>query len=159
MSADVALLIIVSSLWAGLFSAALAIIFSAPTQSLWRCFVAGFAGYLVRCAMLASGSTLDLASLVAAALVVLVAVALVRRANVSPAVMVSALLPLGSAGALFRVLYDFLRLSRLPENQLDDVSQDLVVNISRVFTGTLALAIGVSAALLLVRFVMRRHAP
>lgn len=145
--------ILVPALWAGVFAAAMSVVFSAPVHSVLPCFVGGLVGRLSRDLAIAAGATMELSSMLAAALVVTTAALLTRRAGLSPAVMVSALLPLGAAGAFFRALVGFMQISRLPQEELSRVSSELVINVSRVFMTSLAIALGVAIVLSLARLV------
>ncbi|MET0294716.1 MAG: threonine/serine exporter family protein [Phenylobacterium sp.] len=149
------------ALWAGVFAGAMSVVFSAPARSAWPCFVGGLLGRLTRDLLLQAGTTLELASMAAAALVVVASALLTRRAGLSPAVMVSALLPLGAAAAFFRALVGFMQISRLPPAALPQVSVALVANLSRVFMTSLAIALGVAIGLGLVRLLQagRRTSP
>lgn len=83
-----------------------------------------------------------LATVIAAALVVITAAALVRRPGVSPIVVLSGLIPLGAAGAFFNAIVGFLRISSLSADALAGAPVVLVSNLSKVFTTTLAIAVG-----------------
>lgn len=146
----------ITALWAGLFAAAMALVFSSPPRAMPACFLGAATGRLARDALLTTGATLELATVVGAAAVGLVALALLRRANVSPVVMASAVLPLGAAGPFFRAIAAFVKLARVPADQQDKVSLDVVTNLSTMFMTTLALAIGISAAVLLQSLLARR---
>jgi uncharacterized membrane protein YjjB (DUF3815 family) len=150
--------ILVPALWAGVFAGAMSVAFSAPPNSAWPCFVGGLLGRLSRDLLTSAGATVELASMSAAALVVIVAMLLTRRPGLSPAVMVSALLPLGAAGAFFRALVGFMQIARLPQEALPQVSVELVTNLSRVFMTSLAIALGVAIALGLARLLPVRTA-
>jgi hypothetical protein len=141
------------SLWSGLAAAVMGVIFSAPASAALPCFVGGFVARFARDLLLSAGATPVIATLVAAFLVVISASLLTRRPGLSPVVMVSALLPIGAAGPFFRAIAGFLRLASLPAEQSAGPTVELMTNLSRVFTTTLALAIGVSLAVLFMRWL------
>jgi len=92
-----------------------------------------------------------LATAVAAAAVVITATALVRRSGVSPIVMLSALVPLGAAGPFFNAIVDFLQLSSAKGAAFNTVPVKLIVDLSRVFTTFLAIAVGAWVGIALSR--------
>ena len=142
--------------WAGLFAAAMSIIFVAPSPALLPSFCAGFVARLSRDALVAAGVDSNLATLVAAALVCLVGEISIRRRVASPVVVVSALIPLGAALPIFRVIVDFLRIPSMPAAKLALLPQTMLSNLSKVFTTTAAIGLGVSLAIYVIR-AMRRE--
>jgi uncharacterized membrane protein YjjB (DUF3815 family) len=142
--------------WAGLFAAAMSVIFVAPLRALLPSFVAGFVARLARDALVAAGVDMILATLVGAALVGLVGEAMIRRRMASPVVVVSALVPLGAALPLFRLIVDFLRIPSMPAAKLALLPEGMLSNLSKVFTTTAAIGLGVSLAIYGVR-AMRRE--
>jgi uncharacterized membrane protein YjjB (DUF3815 family) len=144
---------ILPSLWSGLFAAMMGAIFSAPRSALLPCFIGGFAARLSRDMLLAQGASQELATVLASAMVVLTATLLIRRPGISPVVMISGVLPISASAAFFRAIIGFLRLSSTPADESSRVVLELVTNLSRVFTTTLAIAVGISAALLAVRSI------
>ena len=143
--------ILVVSGWCGVNAAMLGTMFSAPRYAVLPCFAGGVVARLSRDIIIGAGASHVFATSIAAGLVVLTASVLIRRPGISPVVVVSALTPIGAVGPFFRAIVGFLRLSSVPADQLTDSVFALITNLSRVFTTTLALAIGVSAALLLTR--------
>jgi hypothetical protein len=97
------------------------------------------------------------ATAVAAAVVVLLAVAIVRRKAVSPGVLICGVLPLGSAVAMFNMIFDLLEVSSLKDEALSAASVSLGANAGKAFTGTLAIALGLGAGMAIVRFVTREE--
>jgi uncharacterized membrane protein YjjB (DUF3815 family) len=140
---------------AGLFAGAMSIIFAAPSRAVLPSFCAGFVARLSRDALVAAGADVILATLVAAVLVGLIGEALVRRRIGSPVVVVSALVPLGAALPLFRVIVDFLRISSLPAAKLALLPQAMLSDLGRVFTTTAAIGLGVFMAAYAGRFMRR----
>jgi hypothetical protein len=59
------------------------------------------------------GASQNLATFLAAALVLFIAVRFVRRPGVSPIVMVAGVIPLGAAGVLLRAIVGFLQVLSL----------------------------------------------
>ena len=97
------------------------------------------------------------ATLIAATLVIFVAALLIRRPVVSPVVMVSALLPLGAALPFFRAIADFLSIPSMTAERLALLPQTMLSNLGKVFTTTVAIGVGVSVAIYVVR-ALRREA-
>jgi uncharacterized membrane protein YjjB (DUF3815 family) len=141
--------------WAGLFAAAMSIIFVAPSSALLPSFCAGFVARLSRDALIAAGWDVNLATLIAAALVGLVGEASIRRQVGSPVVVVSALVPLGAALPLFRVIVDFLRIPSMPAAKLAFLPQAMVSDLSKVLTTTAAIGLGVSLSVYVIKAVRR----
>jgi uncharacterized membrane protein YjjB (DUF3815 family) len=144
--------------WAALFAAAMSIIFAAPSRALLPSFFAGFIARVSRDALIAAGADASLATLIAAALVGLVGEALVRRHIGSPVVVVSALVPLGAALPLFRVIVDFLRIPSMAAAKLAVLPQAMLSDLSKVFTTTAAIGLGVFLATYAGRFMRRETA-
>jgi hypothetical protein len=147
--------ILVGSAWAGLFAVAMAVVFGGPYVSFLPSFCGGFVARFARDALVAAGADAGLATLIAAALVIFVAAALIRRPVLSPIVMVSAILPLGAALPFFRVIIDFLRIPSTSGEGLSALPQAMLSDIGKVFTTTLAIAIGLSVAIYAVRALWR----
>jgi uncharacterized membrane protein YjjB (DUF3815 family) len=97
----------------------MSIIFSAPYSALFLSSCRGFVGRLVRDILLQWGASANVATLIADAMVVMVAV--LRRPGMSPVITVSGILPLGAAGAVSRAIVDFLQISSLTEQKASAV--------------------------------------
>jgi hypothetical protein len=95
---------------------------------------------------------------VAAAVLDLVAVAIIRRHTVSPVVLICAVLPLGAAVAMFNMLFELMRLSSLQGEALSGASVALSANLAKVFTTSLAIALGLGAGLAIVWLFRREEA-
>jgi len=147
--------LVVDGLWAALFAMAMAVVLSAPLQGLFPSFCGGFVARFTRDVLIGWGAGENLAVLIAAAAVVIAAGGLIRRPGVSPMVMVSALIPLGAARAFFAAIVGFLQITSLKGEALAGAPLALISNLSKVFTTTSAIAVGVSMGVLIVRFV--RH--
>jgi hypothetical protein len=94
---------------------------------------------------------------VAAAVVVLVAVAILRRHVVSPVVLVSGVLPLGAAVAMFNAIAALMKVSYLQGEALNGASVMLSANMGKVFTTSLAIALGLGAGMAIVRLFRREE--
>jgi uncharacterized membrane protein YjjB (DUF3815 family) len=146
--------ILFNSLWAAIFSAGMAIVFSTPSWALVPSFCCGFIARLVRDVLMGWGASQNLATFVAAALVIFIVVSLVRRPGVSPIVMLAGIIPLGAAGALFRAIVGFLEVSSLKGEGLSSPVA-LISNLSILFTTTTAIAVGAWIGYLLGQSVRR----
>lgn len=94
---------------------------------------------------------------VAAAVVILVARGMVRRQAVSPVVVVSGVLPLGAAVAMFNAIVEVMRVSVVKGDALDGAAVALSANLGKVFTTSLAIALGLGAGLAIMRAVRREE--
>ena len=104
------------------------------------------------------GLSQNWATAVAAAVVALLAVAIVRRQTISPVVLICGVLPLGSTVAVFNVLLDLMRVSSLTGEALSAASVSLSANAGKASTGTLAIAMGLGAGVAIARFAVREEA-
>lgn len=150
--------ILVGGIWAGLFSACLGVFLTAPSRYVARLFLCGFAGKVARDLLIAWGLGQNLSTLFAAAVVVLVGVTILRGHKVSPVILVTGILPLGASVALFNAIVDLMRVSTLKGDALAAASADLSANLGKVFTGSLAIALGLMVGMLIVRSVRREEA-
>ena len=135
------------SLWAGLFAAGLAAVLTAPPRFLLPTFVCGFVGCAVRDAGVSLGLNVNWATVIAAAVLFLVALALIRRRTVSPAVLVCAVIPLGAAVAMFNLIFAVMRVSTASGDSLAEASISLSANLGKVFATSLAIAVGLAAGM------------
>lgn len=149
--------IILNSLWAGLFAGGLGILFTAQHRYIAPAFLGGFAGRLARDALMSRGMSQNWSTAVAAALVVLVAAAIVRRHAVSPVVLISGVLPLGATVAMFNAIVDLIKVSSFKGEALSGASIALTANIGKVFTTSLAIALGLGAGMAIVRLFRREE--
>ena len=143
--------ILIESLWAGLFSIGIGILLTTPRQYIAPAFFCGFAGRFVRDLFIGWGFTQNWATTVAAAVIVFVAVAFIRRHGVSPVVLVSGVIPLGAAVAMFNMLIQLMKVSILKGAALNEASVVLSASIGKVFTTSLAIALGLEAGISIVR--------
>jgi uncharacterized membrane protein YjjB (DUF3815 family) len=152
------LTILTNSLWAALFATGLGVLLTTPARALVSCFVCGFMGRCVRDVCMGWGLSLNWATAVAAGVVALLAVALVRRHAISPVVLICGVLPLGSAVAMFNMIFDLMKVAALNGEALNAASVALSADTGKVFTGTLAIALGLGAGMAIARFVGREDA-
>lgn len=151
------LLIATGSLWSGLFASGLAILLTAPPGYIARTFVCGFAGRLARDLLMSWGLTQNWSTAVAAAVVVLVAAAIMRGHSASPVVLVCGVLPLGAASAMFKMIIELMKVSSLAEEALSGASVALIANTGKVFTTSLAIALGLGAGIGFARLFRREE--
>ena len=111
------LTILANSLWAALFATGFGVLLATPARALVSCFVCGFMGRCVRDLCMGGGLSQNWATAVAAAVVVLLAVAIVRRHAISPVVLICGVLPLGAAVAMFNMIFDLMRVSSSRERR------------------------------------------
>src|SRR5579863_2991325 len=146
--------ILLNSLWSAIFSAGMAVVFSAPSWALVPSLCCGFIARLVRDLLMGWGANQNLATFVSAAVVIFIVVSLVRRPGVSPIVMLAGIIPLGAAGALFRAIVGFLEISSL-KGEGPSAPVALISNLSIVFTTTCAIAVGAWTGYLIGQSVRR----
>jgi uncharacterized membrane protein YjjB (DUF3815 family) len=143
---------LLNSLWAGLFAAALTVVLTAPPQAILPSLMCGFAARLIRNVLIGWGLSSSAAVVVAAAACTLLAIALAnRRRNFSLIALVTGVLPLGAAVALFNSIKELLSLPALKEQALITASAQLSANLSAVFTTTLAMVLGIGLGFLIAR--------
>ncbi len=97
------------------------------------------------------------ATAIAAAIVVLVGFAVARRHGISPVVLISALLPLGAATAIFNMFFEVMKIPALGGDALSKAAVALASNASKAFITTLAIAVGVGASLTIVCLFKREE--
>ena len=149
--------IIVKSLWAGLFAFSWAIILTAPNRYIIPAFFCGFAGRFSRDLFMSVGLSQNWSTVIAAALVVMVAVAIIRKDEVSPAVLVTGVLPLGAALALINAIIGLMKISSLKGEALAAESAALSMNTGTVVISSLAIAVGLAAGMTIIRFINTRN--
>ena len=143
------------SLWAGLFAACLAVVLTAPPRYLLPTFVCGFVGRAVRDVSVDAGLNVNWATVIAAALLFLVASVLIRRRTVSPAVLVCAVIPLGAAMAMLDLIFAVMQASLASGDALREASISVVANLGKVFATSLAIAVGLAAGMTVARVFKR----
>ncbi len=150
--------IFMNSLWAGLFAGGQGILLTAPRRYVLSSFLCGFAGRFARDVFMSWGMSQNWSTAVAAAVVVLVGVAVIQRHVVSPVVVISGVLPLGAAVAMFNAIIDLMRVSSMKGEAISGASIALSANMGKVFTTSLAIALGLGAGIAIVRFLTREKA-
>jgi uncharacterized membrane protein YjjB (DUF3815 family) len=150
--------ILLNSLWAALFATGLGILLTAPLRYIVPTFLCGFAGRFVRDVCMGRGMSQNWSTVVAAAVLVLVAVAIVRRHRISPVVLVCGVLPLGAAVAMFNMIFALMQVSSLQGEALGGASVALSTNLGKMFTTSLAIAVGLAAGMAIVRLCRREEA-
>ena len=150
-------MILINSLWCGLFAAAMATLLTAPPRYLAATFVCGLAGRLVRDLLTGWGMGPNWSTVLAAVAVVMVAVAFIRRQHVSPVVLVCGVLPLGSALAMFNAILELMKLSTAQGDALSAASAAFTSNLAKVFVGAAAIAMGIGVGMALMRLFTRRE--
>jgi len=96
--------------------------------------------------------------LIAAAVVVVLAVAIIRRHTVSPVVLICGVLPLGAAVAMSNLIFALMQVSSFTGEALSGASVALSANLGKVFTTSLAIAVGLGAGMAIVRLFRREEA-
>jgi len=147
--------ILIKGLCAGLFAGALGVLFTAPPRYIVPAFVCGFAGHFTRDALMGWGLTQSWSTAVAAAVVVFVAVAIIRGHVVSPVVLVSAVLPLGASMAMFSAILNLMKISSLQGEAVSGAAVALSANAGKAFVTSLAVALGLGAGMAIVRLFRR----
>lgn len=150
--------ILTNSVWAGLFSAGIAILVTAPPTYLVATFFCGLAGRLVRDLFMAWGTGQNWSTMIAAAVVVLVAVLIIRRRQVSPVVLFCAVLPLGAAVAMFNMIFELMKLSIAKGEALNSASLAFNSNLAKVFVISLCIGLGIAAGIAIVQLFRRKDA-
>jgi uncharacterized membrane protein YjjB (DUF3815 family) len=150
--------IFITSLWAGLFATGLAILLTTPPRHLAATFLCAFSGRLVRDVLMESGARQNWSTVVAAAVVLLVAVTVTQRHRVSPVVVVCGVLPLWVAVAMFNAIFELMKLSTAKGDAINDASVALTANLAKVFVVSLSIALGISAGWTALRLVSRERA-
>ena len=150
--------ILLNALWGGLFASGMAVSLTAPVRYVVPTFLCGLLARGGRDACVASGLSHNWATVIAAAAVVLVASAIARGHRVSPVVLICAVLPLGASVAMFNLIFGLMRVSSLQGEALAEASVALISNLGKVFTGSLALALGLLAGVAIVRVFKQEEA-
>lgn len=143
--------ILLDGLLAGSFASVLGVIFTAPSRYLVPVFFCGVSGRFVRDLLTGLGLGLNWSTMVAAAVVVLVGTALIRRHAVAPVALVSGVLPLAASAAMFDAILALMTASSAKGQALQNASASLISSSAKVFTASLAIALGLAAGLAIVR--------
>jgi uncharacterized membrane protein YjjB (DUF3815 family) len=150
--------ILMNSLWAALVATGLGVIYTAPVRYLVATFLCGFAGRCVRDVCMGWSLSQNWATLIAAVVVVVVAVSIIRRHTVSPVVLICGVLPLGATVGMFNLILALMQVSSLKGEALSGASVALSANLGNVFTTSMAIAVGLGAGMAIVRLFKREKA-
>ena len=145
------LAILREGLLAGFFSCTLGVIFTAPPRYLVPVFFCGFSGRFVRDLLTSMGVGFNWSTLIAAAVVVLVGTALIRRHAVPLVALASGIFPLAASAALFDAVLGVMTVSSAKGEALQTASAALIASAAKAFTVSLAIAVGLAAGLAIVR--------
>lgn len=149
--------IFMNSLWAGLYAAGQAILLTAPLRYVPGTVLCGFAGRWVRDVLMIWGLSQNWSTVAAAATVVLVAVTMIRDHGVSPVVLISGVLPLGAAVAMFNAIIQLMKVSSQSGEALSASSVILSASIGRAFTTSLAISLGLGIGIAVTRLLRREE--
>jgi uncharacterized membrane protein YjjB (DUF3815 family) len=149
--------ILIDSVWAAIFAAGLGILFTAPHRYVAPASLCGFVGRFVRGLFISWGMSQNWSTVVAAAVIVLVTAAIIGRHKVPPVVLISGVIPLGATVAMFNTLSGLMRLSSAKGDLVGDASIAFTSSLAKVFTTTLAIAVGISAGMAIVRLFNREE--
>ena len=147
--------VLLNGLWSGLIAAALGVLFTAPRKYLVAAFVCGWAGRCVRDLCIAWGVGHNASSMLAAAVVVLIAVAIIHRHQVSPVVLICAVVPLSGSVATFNLIFALISLSTAGGDARNEYSLAFTSNLASAFTTFMAIVIGLGVGMAIVRFFKR----
>jgi uncharacterized membrane protein YjjB (DUF3815 family) len=98
------------------------------------------------------GMSQNWSTVLAAIIIVIVAVSIVKSHEVPPVVLVTAVLPLGAAVPMFFVINEIINNSSLTGIATGDSSVALITNAGKVFTTSLAIALGLGIGIEIVRY-------
>jgi hypothetical protein len=148
---------LVKSLWSGLFSGGMGLLLTAPLRYIFPAFFCGFAGRFARDTLMGWGLNQNWSTAVASAVVVLFAVTIIRGHVVSPVVLVSEVLPLGASLAMFHAILELMKVFSLQGEALSAASVALSANAGKVFTTSLAIALGLAVGMAIVLLFRREE--
>ena len=101
---------------------------------------------------------LNWSTMIAAAVVVFVAVAFIRHRQISPAVLICAVLPLAGSVSMFNTIFELMKLSTARGEALNTASIELTSNLAKVFVTSLSIALGIGAGMAIVQLFKRNEA-
>jgi hypothetical protein len=84
-------------------------------------------------------------------------VTFIRGRELSPVVLVSGVLPLGAAVVMFNAIVELMKISSLEGEALGESSVALNANIGKLFTTSLAIAVGLAAGIAIVQLIRHRR--
>jgi hypothetical protein len=82
----------------------------------------------------------------------------VTRAGPANLVLICGVLPLGAAIAMFNLIFALMQVSSLQGEALDGASVALSANLGKMFTTSLAIAVGLAAGMAIVQLFRREEA-
>lgn len=147
--------ILISSLWTALFSASMGFYMTTPFRGIVPCFLCGFTGRFARDYLISFEVSHAWSTLIAAAVVVFVGVAISRRRMLSPIVLICGILPLGASVAMFNMIADMIKVSTLKGEALSAATVALNSDLSKVITSSLAVALGLGIGITIMRLLQR----
>jgi uncharacterized membrane protein YjjB (DUF3815 family) len=150
--------ILASAVAAGCYAGAAGMLYTVGPRHLANAFVCGFAARLARDLLMDAGVTQNWATVVAAAVVVLVGMTTLRRHPAPLVVIATAVLPLAAAVPMLKAIVGLMNLSNLQGEPLAAATIALGGNLSKFFTTTLAIAVGLAAGLAILRLFSREEA-
>jgi uncharacterized membrane protein YjjB (DUF3815 family) len=141
-----------AAFWAGIMAAALSVIFTVPPGELVLPFAGGMTGVIVRTLATAAGLPLVPSTLVAAAVISLMAIGFSRRRTSAPVIALAAMLPIGPASQALNMTTGLMQILTATDQAtllglVTQVSADLITTIAVAA----ALAVGFIAPLLVLR--------
>lgn len=139
--------ILANSLWAALFAIGLGVLLTAPPRYLPAACLCGFLGRGLRDVCTSLDMHRGWATLIAAMVVVLVALAFTRGRPVSPVVLICGVLPLGAAVAMFNMIFALVQVSSARGDEVGAAIMAVGANAGEVFTTSLAIALGLGGGI------------
>jgi len=136
---------------AAFFSVAIAMMYTAPLRALLPTLAAGFAGSFVRDLSIACHLGANWSTLLGATAVVLMAVTTARGNRLSPVVLISAVLPLGGASAMFELIFSVMKASVAEGEALAGASLAMTEHFAKVFIVSVAIASGIAVGISILR--------
>ena len=82
----------------------------------------------------------------------------VTRAGPANLVLICGVLPLGAAVAMFNLIFALMQVSSLQGEALGGASVALSANLGKMFTTSLAIAVGLAAGMAIVQLFRREEA-
>jgi uncharacterized membrane protein YjjB (DUF3815 family) len=147
--------ILMNAFWAGLFSAGLAVLLTAPPRYIFAALVCGLAGSGAKGILMEWGLGISQATVIASLIVVLAAALFTRRHEVSPVVLICGVLPLGASIAMFNTIFLLLLIPQATEDALNQYAVELTGSVGKAFTISLAIVLGLGAGTAIVRLIRR----
>ena len=138
-------------IWAALYSAALAIAFTAPVRALPGVLAAAFLGRFSRDILMQFGLAIPMATLIAAFLATALGVKAARDAAFVPVVTITALLPLAPTPILFDTIHATFKLFAQDKTVAAAAATDFTTNSVKALSVLGAMALGTVIPLLVTR--------